>query len=119
MKTTFTGQWRNVEMEQWGQEFANLVSPGQVTFEPGGRGQLYFGAVDLGLDWRLDAARNRVEFTFAGFDECDEVLGRGWAETQGNKLTGRIVFHQGGESGFIAWKAGAKGKLIRYAGVHR
>jgi hypothetical protein len=83
-----------------------LVSRGHITFEPGGRGQLHFGAVDVDLDWRLDASRNRVEFTFEGFDECDEVSGRGWVERQAGKLTGRIVFHQGEESGLIARLAG-------------
>ncbi len=49
--------------------------------------------------WRIV---EMVEFTFVGFDEGDEVTGRGWARRQGARLTGRIVFHQGDESGFAA-----------------
>jgi hypothetical protein len=65
-----------------------------------------FGAVDVSLDWRVGAARNRVDFAFEGFDEGDEVSGNGWAELNGGKLTGRIAFHLGDGSGFVAKKAG-------------
>jgi hypothetical protein len=47
-----------------------------------------------------------VDFAFEGFDEGDEVSGNGWAELSGGKLTGRIAFHLGDESGFVAEKAG-------------
>ena len=93
-------------MEQWDQEFVDLVSPGHITFTVNGRGELHFGAVDVSLDWRADAAGNRVDFSFEGFDEGDEVSGNGWAELNGGKLTGRIAFHLGDESGFVAQKAG-------------
>jgi hypothetical protein len=48
-----------------------------------------------------------VDFTFEGFDEGDEVTGRGWAELNGGKLTGRIAFQQEDESGFVAKKTQA------------
>jgi hypothetical protein len=106
MKSSFAGRWRIVEMEQWDQEFVDLVSPGHITFTLEGRGELHFGAVDVSLDWRVDATGNRVDFAFEGFDEGDEVSGTGWAELNGGKLTGRIAFHSGDESGFVAQKAG-------------
>lgn len=93
-------------MEQWDQEFVDLVSPGHITFKRGGCGELHFGAVDVSLDWQADAAGSRVDFSFEGFDEGDEVSGRGWAELDGAKLTGRIAFHLGDESGFVAQQAG-------------
>ena len=93
-------------MEQWDQEFVDLVSLGHITFTCVGRGELYFGAVDVSLDCRVDATGNRVEFSFEGFDEGDEVSGNGWAELSGGKLTGRIAFDLGDESGFVAEKAG-------------
>lgn len=92
-------------MEQWDQEFVDLVSPGHITFSRGGRGELHFGAVDLTLDWRADAAGSRVDFSFEGFDEGDEVSGRGWAQVEGGKLKGWFAFHQGDESGFVARNA--------------
>jgi hypothetical protein len=106
VKALFAGRWRIVEMEQWDQEFVDLVSPGHIVFTRNGRGELHFGAADVTLDWQVDATGNRVDFAFEGFDEGDEVSGKGWAELNGRKLTGRIAFHSGDESGFVARKAG-------------
>ena len=99
------GRWRIVEMEQWDQDYVDMASPGHITFKKGGTGQLQFGCVEAELDWRIEADNGRCEFTFAGFDEGDEVSGRGWAKAEGTRLTGRIVFHQGDESGFGATKS--------------
>jgi hypothetical protein len=106
MKASFAGRWRIVEMEQWDQEFVDLVSPGHITFTRDGCGELHFGAVDVSLDWRMDATGNRVDFSSEGFDEGDEVSGSGWAGLNSGKLTGSIAFHLGDESGFVAEKAG-------------
>jgi hypothetical protein len=106
MKTAFVGRWRIVEMEQWDQEFVDLVSPGHITFDRAGSGELHFGAVDLTLDWRVDAVGSRVDFSFEGFDEGDEVSGRGWARIEGAELKGWFAFHQGDESEFTARKEG-------------
>lgn len=95
-------------MEQWDQDFVDLVAPGHITFASGGGGQLCFGAVEANLDWRPDPTGKRVDFSFEGFDEGDEVSGRGWAESSGGRLTGRIVFHLGDDSGFVAEKSGKK-----------
>src|SRR4029079_16484225 len=102
VKTSFIGRWRIVEMELWDQEFIDLESPGHITFNLGGRGELHFGAVDVTLDWLLNTKGNRVDFTFEGFDEDDKVTGRGWAELNGGQLTGKLAFHQGNESDFVA-----------------
>ena len=104
MKPSPLGRWRIVEMEQWDQDHVDMDSPGHITFKKGGTGQLHFGCVEAELDWRFEADTGRIEFTFAGFDEGDEVTGRGWAKRQGARLTGRIIFHQGDESGFAAVK---------------
>ena len=45
-----------------------------------------------------------MEFSFVGVDEGDEVSGRGWALFDGERLRGRIYFHDGEESGFVAEK---------------
>jgi hypothetical protein len=49
MKASFVGRWRITEMELWDQEFIDLESPGHITFERGGRGELHFGAVNVTL----------------------------------------------------------------------
>ena len=92
-------------MEQWDRDYIDMVSPGYIALRKGGTGQLHFGCVEAELDWRGAADTERLVFTFTGFDEGDEVTGRGWAEVQGTRLTGRIAFHQGDESGFVADKA--------------
>ena len=104
MKPSPVGRWRIVEMERWDQDYVDMDSPEHTTLKKGGAGELHFGCVEAELDWRLDAETGRVEFTLAGFDEGDYISGRGWAKADGTRLTGRIVFHKGDESDFVATK---------------
>jgi hypothetical protein len=108
-KTTnkFLGRWRILEMEQWDRDFIDLTREGHISFEKKNRGELHFGAVDCDLDCRLETvgAQERIEFSFVGMDEGDEVSGRGWAVLVGGRLRGRIYFHDGEESGFVAAKS--------------
>ncbi len=46
-------------------------------------------------DWLL-------EFSWSGFDEGDEVNGRGWARIEGELLRGELFIHQGDSSTFVA-----------------
>jgi hypothetical protein len=94
-------KWRLVEMELWDQEFIDLVQPGFIAFGRSGSGEMGFGAVELTLDWKADA-NSKVSFSFHGFDEGDEVSGRGWAKVTLDRMTGRIDFARGDNSGFIA-----------------
>ena len=58
-------------------------------------------AVQGSLDCRFEA--DRVEFSWVGDDEGDPANGRGWAEIAENgKLEGRIYFHLGDDSSFVA-----------------
>jgi hypothetical protein len=102
--SAFVGKWRIVEMEQWDQDYVDMEEPGHVTFKKGGSGGFHFGCVDATLDWRYDASIDRVDFTFEGSDEGDQVNGRGWAKIEGKQLVGQIAFHLGDESGFKARK---------------
>jgi len=109
MKTAIIGRWKIVEMDAWDLDFIDIEEPGYIAFKKGGPGQMHFGCVDLELDWRQDPDAERVDFSFVGRDEEDEVTGRGWAKMEGKKLIGWIVFHQGEESGFKACRQ-EKGK---------
>ena len=93
-------------MEEWDQDFVDLVSPGHITFTGDGRGEFHFGTVDATLDWKPGAAGHRLEFSFEGFDEGDEISSSRWAEVDGGKMTGRIAFESGDESGFLAKREG-------------
>ena len=106
MKTAFEGKWRILEMDQWDQDYVNAETPGHITFEKKGQGRFHFGYVHAQLDWRYDPAIDRVDFSFEGSCEGDEMNGRGWAkiEEKPKQMSGKIVFHQGDESGFKAKK---------------
>jgi len=105
VKTAFVGRWRIIEMEQWDQDYVNMTETGHITFKKGGVGNFHFGCVDAELDWRHDDAAQRVDFTFDGMCEGDQMTGRGWAKIDGKSMVGQIVFHLGDESGFKAKKA--------------
>ena len=100
----YLGRWRILEMDQWDKDFIDLVGEGHITFDKKNRGGLRFGAVECDLDFRIEKVRDqeRIEFSFVGQDEGEEVAGRGWALLEGDRLRGRIYFHLGDESGFLA-----------------
>lgn len=107
--TALLGRWRIVEMDLWAQEDVDLVAPGSIEFEQDHMGNLGFIAVQGGVDWREACRDGRpgVEFSWEGFDECDRVLGRGWAVVEeGGSLRGHIFFHLGDDSGFRAERKG-------------
>lgn len=103
----YLGKWRIREMEQWDKDFIDLTGEGRITFAKKNRGNLHFGAVDCDLDCRIEKVgdQERIEFSFVGMDEGDEVFGRGWAVLDGDRLRGRIYFHDGDDSGFVAGKS--------------
>ena len=92
-------------MDSSDQEAVNLVQPGFIEFDEDGLGELGFIAVTGELDCR-DAERDRrpgVEFSWQGFNEGDDVSGRGWAALNPDgTLEGHIYFHLGSESTFRA-----------------
>ena len=80
-------------MDLWDQDAIDLVGPAFVEFEKGGHGELGFIAVQGGLDWRSTTIEGKqaVEFSWQGFDEGDEVGGRGWAAMEPDALdTGEL-----------------------------
>ena len=96
-------------MDQWDVDYLELDGRPFIRIGLRGDGDLHFGAVDGIMDHRLAERDGRplVEFSWDGSDEEDPVSGRGWATVDGDRLTGRIFFHQGEESGFVAARAGA------------
>ena len=99
----FLGTWRIVETEAWDQDALDLAGPAHITFTADGLGHFQMIAVQGEIDPRFDGTR--VEFSWAGDDDGTESSGRGWAEIgEDGKLRGRIYFHQGDDSGFVAKK---------------
>lgn len=93
-------------MELWDRDFIDLVAPGQIIVKGSGIGSIRFGAFQGGLDCRVEkiGENERLEFSFEGSDEGDQVSERGWAFVEKEKMTGRIFFHLGDDSGFTAKK---------------
>ena len=97
----FLGRWRIIETDVWDQDALDLVVPAHMTFERGALGHFQMIAVEGGLDCRFDG--NRVEFSWLGDDEGQPTGGRGWAELEPDgKLRGRLYFHQGDDTEFVA-----------------
>lgn len=72
------GRWRIVAADIWERDYLDLVAPAAMIIGSDGHGEIAFGALQAGLD--LAYGRSDVAFTWAGFDEMDEVRGTGSAE---------------------------------------
>ena len=96
------GRWRIVEMELWDRAALDLVEPAFIDFAADGTGEIRFIAVRAWIDWRAED-RERVDFSWEGSDEGDQVNGRGWVlAAHDGSLVGRIYFHRGDASSFRA-----------------
>ena len=110
MSNQYVGTWRIVEMEQWDQDFIDLVVPGYIAFREDHRGEFHFGAVHGDLDYRIAPSHDaeRLECSWEGDDEMDSVSGRGWAILGDGQLRGSIYVHEGDESGSLRKKRNAQ-----------
>lgn len=100
----FLGSWRIVEAELWESDDLDLLAPATLELGHNRQGYLAFIAPRAEVDYRVGTRDGfpAVEFSFGGFDEGEEVMGRGWAVLDGARLRGRLFFHQGDDSGFVA-----------------
>jgi hypothetical protein len=103
----FTGHWRFESMTESDNDFINAEVPGFIEFEPSGVGKFHFGYVRANLNGKvgLRDGKETIEFTFEAKDEMDDCSGRGWAMIEAGHLEGKIVFHSGDETWFVAKKA--------------
>ena len=100
----FIGKWRIAEMDQWNKKYLDEDGPAYMSFEEDHLGQFHFLLIHATVDWSYDAEVGRVESSFQGFEEMDEICGRGWAKVDGKQMVGEIAIHLGDESGFKARK---------------
>lgn len=91
-------------MELWDRDVLDLVEPASLTVGKGGQGRIVFIAVEAWIDYRVVVRDGlpAIEFSFQGMDEGDEVTGRAWAVLEGERLRGRLFFHMGDDSSFVA-----------------
>jgi hypothetical protein len=80
--------------------------------------EMRFIAVEVGLDYRVVERDGQpaIEFSFEGSDEGDRINGRGWAVLQSDVLHGRVFFHRGDESSFVARRVVKNSGAARPAG---
>jgi hypothetical protein len=91
------GRWRIVEADLWDRDYLDLSGPASIAFGDDGRGEFSFGAVHGDMD--LEYSPTMIFFTWAGFDEMDEVNGAGCAELDGNgNLEVELSFHLGDDA---------------------
>jgi len=120
MNCQLIGRWRIVEADLWDGDYLDLVEPATMTIRADGHGEIAFGAVQAGLD--LEYSRSAVFFTWAGFDEMDEVAGSGSAELQDDgSLEIEFAYHLGDEAVLKAVRASSSTACshVRFQGFGR
>ncbi len=97
------GRWRIIETDLWDKDYLDMVGPAHITFQANGTGEFAFGCVNATL--RCHYSNDGASFSWAGFDEMDEVSGEGSADlTDDGTLEGEIAFLDGDEAQFKARK---------------
>lgn len=97
MDCRLVGRWRIVEADLWDRDYLDLVEPATMTIGADGHGEIVYGAMQASLD--LEYTRSMVFFTWAGFDEMDDVSGSGTAELQDDgSLKIEFAYHLGDEA---------------------
>ena len=102
----FLGKWRITYMEEWSQDYVDLVTTGYIKFNEDESGQFQFGTVSGFIDYRLQkfGKQHRIEFSWLGSNDSDPGFGRGWAVIEEGKLMGHLYIHMSDDSEFVAEK---------------
>src|SRR5690606_19418533 len=112
------GRWRIVEADVWDDDYLDLIAPAMMIIKSDGHGEIAFGAMQATLD--LEYARSLVFFTWAGFDEMDEVTGSGSAELlDDGSLQIDFAYHLGDEAVLRAVRATSSTPCYRPIGQGR
>ena len=91
------GCWRIVEADLWDRDHLDLCGPATPVVRANGQGEIAFGAMQASLD--IDYGPDEIGFTWAGFDEMDEVSGDGSAELQADgSIPIEFEYHLGDEA---------------------
>ncbi len=103
----FIGYWKIAWIEEWAQDYVDLVVPGFIEFKHEDdhlMGTFQFGTVSGWLDCRLrdNTGVTFIEWSWEGQNDTDPGCGRGWATLANGELVGRIFIHCGDDSAFKA-----------------
>ena len=101
---SISGRWRIVWMEEWDQEYVDLVEPAYVSINSQGNGEFQFGVV-TGY-FHANPEKMYFDSKWEGSQECDEACGEidGTIDEEGQEdtLCGTISFWEGDESEYRA-----------------
>ncbi|MBI4557859.1 MAG: hypothetical protein HY706_09765 [Candidatus Hydrogenedentes bacterium] len=77
-------------MDGFDDEYLWLVTEPFIEIGPKGKGCFQFGVVEANMDVRVTERDSKpsIKFTWEGYDEGDEISGRGWAVLDGSNLHG-------------------------------
>ena len=94
-------------MDEWDQDYVDLVVPGFIEFEMEDDhllGSFQFGTVSGSLDGRLrdDGTETVIDWSWEGRSDSDPGCGRGWVRLEGTKLFGRLYIHCSDDSALEA-----------------
>lgn len=96
------GKWRIVAMPDYVAGYPDMLEPAFIKFDEDGSGAFAFGCV-TGCIQGSGASTARIDFSWNGNDEMDQVDGEGWAELQSDgTIHGQICFHNGDDANFTA-----------------
>ncbi len=111
---SFLGSWRIIETELWEQSDLDEIVEAHLTLESHGLGEFAFLCVQADVDYRVVERDGlpAIEFSFIGEDEMDPVSGRGWAVLAADELRGRLFFHRGDDSAFVARRKKGKRETL-------
>ena len=111
-RSALLGRWRIVHMDEWDEDYLDLVVPAFIKFDKKQDGQFQFGTVRGWLDVRFGTRDDQplVEFSWEGENDTDPACGRGWAVLRGERLEGHLYIHTGDDSAFVALRPAAAGK---------
>jgi len=104
----FEGTWHITDMENWDEDYFNMEVQAYIEIDKRGSGDFQFGLVTGQIDGEIvkEGKSEKLEFTWEGSDENDEAFGSGWLKLKDkNELEGKIKFHQGDSSLFMAKRA--------------
>ena len=98
----FTGTWDVVSSPDFDDDYLSMeVAPYVKLRQEGNRveGEYQLGLQTGDLDGRLEGG-DRIQFTFEGMDEMDEVHGAGTATVKGDQMTFMLMYHMGDDFTF-------------------
>lgn len=95
------GRWRIVEADLWDRDYLDLSGPAAIDIGANGQGEIAFGAMQATLE--IEYGRSSIAFEWTGFDEMDEVSGKGTAELlDDGSIEIEFEYHNGDEAVFKA-----------------